>query len=134
MTKPIKRVVLCGSSRFVDIMAVCAWLIEKQEGAITNGLHMLPIWYAKNIPDHLAEAEGVATAMDELHLRKIDQADEVFVVNFNDYIGESTTKEITYACKKGLPIRWFTHDDLGEQVRQIILEYLNQNPDLEAKK
>lgn len=41
MKKP-KIVTLCGSSRFVGIMAVCAWLIERDEGAITMGLHLLP--------------------------------------------------------------------------------------------
>ena len=56
-------------------MAVCAWLIERDEGAITMGLHLLPQWYCKNeIPDHLAEHEGVAEKMDELHMRKIDMA------------------------------------------------------------
>lgn len=54
-TKP-KVIVLCGSSRFVDIMAVTAWLLEKEEGAITMGLHLLPEWYSEDpIPDHLAE-------------------------------------------------------------------------------
>jgi hypothetical protein len=37
-----KIVVLCGSSKFVDIMAVCAWLIERDEQAMTMGLHLLP--------------------------------------------------------------------------------------------
>ncbi|KKK90129.1 hypothetical protein LCGC14_2726140, partial [marine sediment metagenome] len=40
-----KVIVLCGSSRFCDLMAVCAWLLEKEEKAITMGLHLLPQWY-----------------------------------------------------------------------------------------
>ena len=83
--KQPKIVVLCGSSRFVEIMAVCAWMIERDEKAITMGLHLLPIWYG-DIPHHLAEHEGVAEAMDELHLRKIDLAHEVFIVNRDYYI------------------------------------------------
>ncbi|GAH14575.1 unnamed protein product [marine sediment metagenome] len=82
-------------------------------------MHLLPQWYAKNIPDHLAEHEGVAEAMDELHLRKIDLADEIFVVNFKDYIGKSTRKEIHYTKKIGKKIRWFTHDEIGEKVSKI---------------
>jgi hypothetical protein len=120
MEKP-KVITLCGSSRYCDIMAVCAWLLEKHEKAITMDLHLLPPWYCQdNIPDHLAEHEGVADQMDELHLRKIDLSDEIFVVNFNDYIGESTTKEVKYAESKDLPIRWFTHDYIGEKVNKII--------------
>ena len=114
-------VVLCGSSRYVDLMAVCAWLIERDEGAIAMGLHLLPWWYSDEaIPDHLAEHEGVSEAMDELHLRKIDLADEIFVVNHNDYVGDSTANEVRYAKEHGKPIRWFTHDPVGERVRYLL--------------
>ena len=44
------------------------------------------------------------TALGELHLRKIDLADRVLVVNPGGYIGESTTREITYAQSIGKPI------------------------------
>jgi len=116
-----KTIVLCGSSRFVDIMAVCAWIIERDEKAITMGLHLLPEWYCKsNIPDHLAEHEGCAAEMDELHLKKIDLCDEIFVVNFNDYIGESTTREIGYTVRRGKIIRLFTNDPVGKKVMDII--------------
>jgi len=111
-----KVVVLCGSSKFTDIMAVCAWFIEREEKAITMGLHLLPMWYAKDIPDHLAEHEGVALEMDELHLQKIDICNEIFVVNYQDYIGDSTKKEIGYAHNKAIKIRWYTHDPIGTMV------------------
>jgi len=109
MTRKSKRpkiITLCGSSRFVDIMAVIAWQLERDEHVITMSLHLLPQWYAKDIPNHLAEHEGVADAMDELHLRKIDISDEIFVVNYEDYIGNSTKKEIKYAKKQGKLIRY----------------------------
>ena len=119
-TKP-KIVVLCGSSRFCDIMAVCAWLIERDERAIMMGLHLLPAWYSdREIPDHLAEAEGVSEAMDELHLRKIDLADEVFVVNPGFYVGRSTKNEVIYALGKKKTLRWYTDDQVGDRVRSII--------------
>lgn len=122
MNKP-KVIVLCGSSKFVDIMAVCAWLLERDEQAITMGLHLLPQWYCKDlVPDHLAEHEGVAHEMDELHLRKIDLADEVFIVNFQDYIGDSTRREVEYAQQKNVPRRWFTSDKIGREVTKIISE------------
>lgn len=41
----MKVITICGSSRFVDVMAVCAWLLERDERAITLGLHLLPRWY-----------------------------------------------------------------------------------------
>lgn len=126
-TNKQKVVVLCGSSKFVDIMAVCAWFIERDEKAITMGLHLLPHWYSKEpIPDHLAEFEGVQKEMDALHKRKIDLADEIFVVNSKDYIGESTKSEIEYAQAKGIPIRWYTHDEIGIKVDRMLVAFIGQ--------
>ena len=109
-------------------MAVCGWLIEREEKAIAMGLHLLPDWYTQ-VPDHLAEHEGVADEMDTLHLRKIDISDEIFVVNRNDYIGESTLKEIEYAKKHNKIIRWYTHDKIGILVEKIVQEFINKLPE-----
>ena len=108
MSEP-KVIVLCGSTKYVQIMAVAGWLLERDEGAIVLGLHLLPWWYPNidNIPDHLAEAEGVKTQLDELHMRKIDLADEVFVINQHGYIGNSTKREVEYAQSLGLDCRWY---------------------------
>lgn len=121
MSKP-KIVVLCGSSRFVQEMAVSAWLIERDERAIAMSLHLLPHWYPDCPADHLAEHEGVAAAMDELHLRKIDLADEVFVVDRFGYIGSSTANEIRHAVNRGLPIRYYNSDPIGTQVKNMVLD------------
>jgi hypothetical protein len=122
MDKP-KIVVICGSSKFCDIMAVCAWLIERDEKAIVMSLHLLPWWYSDNLPpSHLAEHEGVAEVMDELHLKKIDLADEIFVVNFCGYIGESTSRKIKYANNRNIYTRWFNNDPIGEKVKDLLLK------------
>nr|WP_202891734.1 hypothetical protein [Kribbella shirazensis] len=47
-------------------------------------------------------------ALDALHLRKIDLADRVLVVNPGGYIGESTSREIAYAHATGKPVS-FSH-------------------------
>ena len=122
-----KIVTLCGSSRFCDVMAVCAWIIERDEKAIAMGLHLLPYWYTQ-VDSHLAEHEGVADAMDTLHLRKIDISDEIFVVNRDDYIGQSTAKEIAYAKEHNKTIRWYTHDSVGLLVEKIIQEVIDKPP------
>jgi len=46
--------------------------------------------------------------LDEIHRRKIDMADEVFVVDKHHYIGESTDAEIAYAHERGKPVRYWT--------------------------
>ena len=40
---------------------------------------------------------GVKEMLDDMHLRKIDMADEIFVINVGGYIGDSTRREIAYA-------------------------------------
>lgn len=50
------------------------------------------------------------TVLDALHLRKIDLADRVLIVNPGGYIGESTKREIAYARAAGKPIT-FTDPD-----------------------
>jgi len=121
MIKP-KIIVLCGSSKFVDIMAVTAWLLEREELAIAMSLHLLPSWYPDCPADHLAEHEGCAEAMDELYLRKIDLADEIFVVDWDGYIGDSTRKEIVYAEQVQKRVRYFTKDFIGQQVMKLMIQ------------
>lgn len=125
MKKP-KIITLCGSSKFVEIMAVCAWLIERDEKAITMGLHLLPFWYG-DIPDHLAEVEGVAKEMDDLHLKKINISNEVFIVDFGGYVGESTYREIRFAKEKNKKVRFYTLDPIGEKVNELIREHNLEN-------
>lgn len=43
----------------------------------------------------------VKPMLDELHLRKIDLADRILVVNPGGYVGESTAREIAYARAEG---------------------------------
>jgi len=123
-----KIVTLCGSSRFCDVIAVCAWLIEQEEKAIAMGLHLLPFWYS-TVPDHLAEHEEVASEMDALHLRKIDISDEIFVVNVENYIGQSTAREIEYAIEQKKDIRYYLTDPVGKLVSKIILDFADKSPD-----
>ncbi len=42
--------------------------------------------------------------LDDIHKRKIDMADEIFVINKNGYIGSSTRSEIKYAKEHGKKI------------------------------
>lgn len=98
-----KLICLCGSSRFVDIVAVIKWEMEKA-GIIALGMHLLPLWYPGVNDHHQAEAEGVAETLDALHLRKIDLCDVVFVVNPSDYIGDRTGAEIEYAMRIDKPV------------------------------
>ena len=44
--------------------------------------------------------------LDDIHKRKIDMADEIFVINVGGYIGDSTRSEIEYAVKNGKKVNY----------------------------
>jgi len=95
---------LCGSTRFIELFSIKTWELER-EGNIVLGCTLLPNWYCR-VTDHFAEVTGTKEQCDQLHLRKIDLADEVLVLNMDGYIGESTANEIQYAKSVGKPVRY----------------------------
>ena len=54
---------------------------------------------------------GTKEMLDDMHLRKIDLADEIFVINVGGYIGESTRREIEYAEDTGKKINYLEKPD-----------------------
>ncbi|UXX98073.1 hypothetical protein N7U49_48130 (plasmid) [Streptomyces sp. AD2-2] len=101
-----KIVVLCGSTRYWEQFQETA-LYETAAGRIVlapgcNLKQPHPLWADP------AQADRLKTVLDDLHLRKIDMADEVLVVNPGGYIGQSTRREIAYARSLSKPIR-YTH-------------------------
>lgn len=93
-------VCLCGSGRFREAFEEAEFQ-ETLAGKIvlTIGCNTKDI--ARDV-----DWSHVKPMLDELHLRKIDLADEVFVVNVGGYIGDSTRNEIAYAESKGKTIRY----------------------------
>lgn len=57
--------------------------------------------------DGILISDAQKTALDALHLRKIDMADVVWLIAPGGYVGESTRREIEYAIRVGKPaIQW----------------------------
>ena len=94
-----KIVCLCGSTRFKEEF-------ERVERELTlAGCIVLTVGlFGHREPDF--DWERHKEALDELHLRKIDMADEVLVINVGGYVGESTAREIEYARKTGKAVRF----------------------------
>ncbi|WP_022747572.1 hypothetical protein [Lachnobacterium bovis] len=44
--------------------------------------------------------------LDDMHKRKIDMSDEIFVINVGGYIGDNTRSEIDYAIEHGKKVRY----------------------------
>jgi hypothetical protein len=92
-------VVLCGSTRFkADFERVGRSLTLHGRIVLAPGV----FGHADGIELSAATKE----ALDALHLRKIDLADEVMVINPGGYIGDSTHAEIAYAERTGKPISY----------------------------
>ncbi len=103
MDRP-RIVVLCGSTRFADAYRD-AMRTETLAGKIVLTVGLLG--HQEGI-----DMDGpVKKMLDELHLRKIDLADEVYILNVGGYVGESTRREIAYARSLGKPIRWLERTD-----------------------
>lgn len=102
LTEVPRIVCLCGSTKFMQKFFEVGWDFT------LRGYIVLSVGVCKHAEHHGAEALGkdVADRLDELHLRKIDMADEVFVINVGGYIGKSTFKEIQYANSQGKPITY----------------------------
>lgn len=90
-------VCICGSARFVEEMR------ELNRELTFAGVIVVAPGEAGEVVSDEQKA-----ALDALHLRKIDLADRVVVVNPGGYIGESTSREIAYARAAGKPVS-FTH-------------------------
>lgn len=95
-----KVVCLCGSTRFMDAFQK-ANLDETLAGNI-----VLSVGCNTKSDNELEITDEVKGKLDELHKRKIDMADEVFVLNVGGYVGSSTKSEIDYAEQRGKVIRY----------------------------
>jgi glutathionyl-hydroquinone reductase len=69
--------------------------------------------------------------LDDMHKRKIDMADEIFVIDVGEYIGESTKSEIAYAKKKNKIIRYYSQE-ISSDIQTYAFQKLtpNDNADL----
>ncbi len=101
-----KIVCLCGSTRFYDEFQQANYDLT-MAGNIVLSVGFYPHAKAKHGHGegvgHDSEQKG---ALDQLHMRKIDLADEVLVLNVGGYIGESTRREIDYAKKIDKPVKY----------------------------
>ena len=112
-----KVITLCGSTRFKDEF------MEAQKRLTLEGNIVISVGLFGHSGDHEVWEnmdgdhevwenmdEGTLTAtkemLDDMHKRKIDMADEIFVINVGGYIGESTRSEIEYAVIHGKTVKY----------------------------
>ena len=97
-------ITLCGSTRFKD------QFIEAQKCLTLAGNIVISVGLFGHSGDNEVWTEGTKEMLDDMHKRKIDMADGIYVINVNGYIGSSTRSEIEYARKKGKQVLFLEPD------------------------
>ena len=107
MVGKYKVITLCGSTRFKDVF------MEAQKRLTLEGNIIISVGLFGHSGDYEVWEnmdEGTLTKtkemLDDMHKRKIDMADEIFVINVDGYIGSSTKSEIEYAKATGKAVRY----------------------------
>ena len=107
MVGKYKVITLCGSTKFKDeFLKAQKDLSLKGNIVISVGLfgHSGDSEVWENMDE--GTINKTKEMLDDMHKRKIDMSDEIFVINVNGYIGDSTKSEIEYAIKTGKKVNY----------------------------
>lgn len=107
MVGKYKVITLCGSTRFKDEFMEANKKLTL-EGNVVISVGLFGHSGDNEVWENMDEGTLTKTKkmLDDIHKRKIDMADEIFVINVGGYIGDSTRSEIDYALKHGKIVRY----------------------------
>jgi len=102
-----KVVTLCGSTRFMNEYMEAQKKLTL-EGCIVISVGLFGHSGDSEVWENMDEGTLTKTKemLDDMHKRKIDMADEIFVINAGGYVGSSTRSEIEYAKAHGKAVRY----------------------------
>ena len=100
MVGKYKVITLCGSTKFKDDF------MREQKRLSLEGNIVISVGMFGHSGDNEVWADGVKEMLDDMHKRKIDMADEIFVINKGGYIGTSTKSEIEYAISTNKKVNY----------------------------
>ena len=106
MVGKYKVITLCGSTRFKDEF------MKAQKRLTLEGNIVISVGLFGHSGDDEVWTDGTTEMLDAMHKRKIDMADEIYVINVGGYIGSSTRSEIEYAEATGKTVRYL--EESGE--------------------
>ena len=104
-------ITLCGSTRFKDEFMEMQKKLTL-EGNIVISVGLFGHSGDSEVWENMDEGTLTKTKemLDDIHKRKIDMSDEIFVINVGGYIGDSTRSEIAYAIKYGKKVRYLEEE------------------------
>ena len=112
MVGKYKVITLCGSTRFKDAFMDAQKKLTL-EGNIVISVGLFGHSGDSEVWEGMSEDTLTQTKLmlDDMHKRKIDMADEIFVINVGGYIGMSTKSEIDYANATGKIVRYLEDNE-----------------------
>ena len=107
MVGKYKVITLCGSTRFKEQFMKAQKELTLQ-GNIVISVGLFGHSGDSEVWENMDEGTLTKTKemLDDIHKRKIDMSDEIFVINVGGYIGDSTKSEIQYAKENGKVVRY----------------------------
>ena len=91
-------ITLCGSIRFKE-----EFLKVQEKLTLKGNIVFTPNFFNNFKGEMSIEMKKM---LDKMHRQKIDLSDEIYVINVNGYIGESTKSEIEYAIANGKRVKY----------------------------
>ena len=100
-------ITLCGSTRFKNEFMETQKRLTL-EGNIVISVGLFGHSGDKEVWENMDEGTLTKTKemIDDMHKRKIDMADSIYVINVGGYIGDSTRSEIEYAKNHGKEVKY----------------------------
>lgn len=107
MVENYKVITLCGSTRFKDEFMEAQKRLTL-EGNIVISVGLFGHSGDQEVWENMDEGTLTKTKemLDDMHKRKIDMADSIYVINVGGYIGDSTRSEIEYAIAHNKEVRY----------------------------
>jgi hypothetical protein len=109
-----KVITLCGSTRFKEAF------MEETKRLTLEGNIVISVGCFGHSGDDEVWTTDTKAMLDDMHKRKIDMADEIFVINKDGYIGASTRSEIMYAESMGKKVRYLEPSALDKVIQNKI--------------
>lgn len=117
MQNKFKVITLCSSTKFKN-----EFIKMSKKLTLEGNIILLPVFFEHSGDDKVLkkiskdDVIDVKNILDEMHRTKIDMSDEIFVINVNGYIGESTKSEIEYAKQNGTKVEYLVNPIIGNLI------------------
>lgn len=92
-----KVITLCGSARYKK-----EFFMAQQRLTLEGDIILLPVFF----DSETKIADSKFPMLEDMHIKRIDMSDEIFVINKNGYIGSNIEFEIEYALKTGKKVNY----------------------------